>query len=56
LLIAFNPEPAPTAFTLPPGDWALALDTSDALPPIVAHKPLAVPAHTLVVLRDLISE
>jgi isoamylase len=51
LLIAFNPEPAPTPFVLPPGDWALALDSSDALPPIVAHKPLAVPAHSLIVLR-----
>jgi isoamylase len=51
LLIAFNPEPAPTAFTLPAGDWQVALDTSDALPPVVPHKPLAVPAHALVVLR-----
>ena len=51
LLIAFNPEPAPAAFTLPPGDWQVALDSSDALPPIVPHKPLAVPARTLIVLR-----
>ena len=50
-MIAFNPEPAPAALTLPPGDWQVALDSSDALPPIVPHKPLAVPARTLIVLR-----
>lgn len=51
LLVVFNPEPAATPFTLPPGDWQLALDTSDALPALVPHKPLLVPARTLVVLR-----
>jgi glycogen operon protein len=51
LLLAFNPEPAPIPFTLPPGAWQLALDSSGELPAPVPNKPLTVPAHTLVVLR-----
>jgi glycogen operon protein len=53
LLIAFNPEDAAIAFTLPPGDWQIALDSSDELPAVRPHKPLGVPAHSLIVLRDL---
>jgi glycogen operon protein len=56
LLIAFNPEPQPTAFTLPPGDWQIALDSSGELNAVRPHKPLSVPAHSLIVLRDLTSE
>jgi isoamylase len=51
LLIAFNPETTPTAFTLPAGAWTVALDSSAQMSAPVAHKPLTVPAHTLVVLR-----
>jgi len=51
LLIAFNPEATPTAFTLPPGQWTVALDSADAGVAIVPHKPITVPAHALVVLR-----
>ena len=51
LLIAFNPEPHPVPFVLPPGRWEPALDTSGALAAPAPHKPLTVPAHTLVVLR-----
>jgi glycogen operon protein len=52
LLIAFNPEPVPTAFTLPAGRWSVALDSSGENPTLALHKPLAVPAHSLVVLRS----
>jgi pullulanase/glycogen debranching enzyme len=51
LLIAFNPEAATAAFTLPAGHWSIALDSSGDAPALAAHKPLAVPAHALVVLR-----
>jgi glycogen operon protein len=51
LLIAFNPETATAAFTLPAGHWSIALDSSGDAPALAAHKPLAVPAHALVVLR-----
>ena len=52
LLIAFNPEASPTLFTLPTGCWQIALDTSGELQAVAPNKPLAVPAHTLLVLRD----
>jgi isoamylase len=54
LLIAFNPEAAPTPFVLPAGRWELALDSSGELgaAALVPHKPLTVPAHSMVVLRD----
>jgi isoamylase len=52
LLIAFNPEASPTPFTLPAGRWQLALDSSGELHAVAPQKPLALPAHTLVVLRD----
>jgi isoamylase len=51
LLIAFNPEPAPTVFTLPPGQWSVALDSAGDGIAIAAHKGVTVPAHALVVLR-----
>ena len=54
LLIAFNPEVQPQPFTLPPGRWQVALDSSGELADghrADAHQPLAVPAHALVVLR-----
>jgi isoamylase len=55
LLIAFNPEATPLPFTLPPGQWQVALDSAGEL--AAGHRPaaqqaLAVPAHALVVLRD----
>jgi glycogen operon protein len=53
LLIAFNPEPEPTPFTLPAGDWQIALDSSGELPALRPGKPTVVPAHSLIVLRDL---
>jgi glycogen operon protein len=53
LLIAFNPEPRRTPFTLPAGTWELALDTAGELTAVVPHKPLPVPAHALVVLRGI---
>jgi len=55
LLIAFNPEPQPQAFTLPSGRWQVALDSSadlEAGPRTAALQPFTVPAHALVVLRD----
>ena len=53
LLIAFNPETTPTLFTLPTGEWQIALDSSGELNAVRPHKPLSVPAHSLTVLRDL---
>jgi glycogen operon protein len=53
LLIAFNPEAKPTLFTLPAGDWQIALDSSGELSAVRPHKPLSVPGHSLIVLRDL---
>ncbi len=55
LLIAFNPEAAATPFTLPAGDWQIALDSSGELPAVRPGKPVLVPAHSLIVLRDLTS-
>jgi glycogen operon protein len=51
LLIAFNPEPQPCAFTLPPGRWQIALDSSDASA-LGAERLLEVAPHSLTVLRD----
>ena len=51
LLIAFNPEAQPQAFTLPPGRWQLALDSSGQASALAAPA-LEVAAHSLVVLRD----
>jgi glycogen operon protein len=56
LLVAFNPEPAPTPFTLPAGDWQIALDSSGELGAVRSGKPLTVPAHSLIVLRDLTTQ
>jgi glycogen operon protein len=56
LLIAFNPEPTPLPFTLPPGPWALCLDSSGQTPsgPVPGRPaPLNVPAHALLVLRGV---
>jgi glycogen operon protein len=56
LMIAFNPEPVATAFTLPAGPWALCLDSSGQTHrgPVPARpNPLNVPAHSLVVLKAL---
>jgi pullulanase/glycogen debranching enzyme len=53
LLIAFNPEPEVTPFTLPAGAWQIALDSSGELTEVRPGKPLSVPAHSLIVLRDL---
>ena len=51
LLIAFNPDAAAVPFVLPAGSWQIALDSSGTLTTVVAHKPILVPAHSLVVLR-----
>jgi len=45
LLLAFNPQPHAQTFVLPPGRWAVALDSASELP----HGPLAAPQHTLAV-------
>ena len=53
LLIGFNPEAQAQVFTLPPGEWQVALDTAGELTAGVrASLTLTVPAHALVVLRD----
>ncbi|MBI5258428.1 MAG: glycogen debranching protein GlgX [Burkholderiales bacterium] len=55
LLLAFNPEPQATRFTLPPGLWRVAIDSSaefasgTALPAVAT---VAVPARALLVLRS----
>jgi glycogen operon protein len=54
LLIVFNPEPVPVAFTLPGGPWRLCLDSSGQQPPGALPgrpAPISVPAHALLVLR-----
>ena len=54
LLIAFNPEADEQPFSLAPGDWQVALDSSGELVPghaPSAQRPLRVAAHALVVLR-----
>jgi len=56
LLIAFNPEEKAQPFTLPSGQWQVALDSAGELVTgsrAAAHEPLCVPAHALVVLRDV---
>ena len=55
LLLAFNPLPHDSAFTLPHGRWQVALDSTGTTPtgtdlPAVAAWP--VPAHGVVVLRS----
>ncbi len=55
LLLAFNPQPQGQTFVLPPGRWALALDSAGELPPgplAAAQHTLVVPARALVVLRE----
>ena len=53
LLVAFNPETQAQAFTLPPGHWEVALDTTgEMVAGTVAATSLTLPAHALVVLRD----
>jgi glycogen operon protein len=56
LLIVFNPEPTPVAFTLPGGHWRLCLDSSGQCPPgdlPGRPAPINVPAHALLVLRGV---
>ena len=56
LLIVFNPEPVPVAFTLPGGHWRLCLDSSGQCPPgdlPGRPAPISVPAHALLVLRGV---
>jgi hypothetical protein len=56
LLIVFNPEPVPVAFTLPGGPWRLCLDSSGQCPPgALPGRPalISVPAHALLVLRGV---
>jgi glycogen operon protein len=55
LLVAFNPEAQVQAFTLPPGQWRVALDSAGELAPGLqptANQVLNVPERSLVVLRD----
>ncbi len=54
LVLAFNPEPTPQPFTLPPGLWQVAIDSAGELGAgdmPAAHRPLVIPARALVVLR-----
>ncbi len=52
LLIAFNPEAEALPFVLPPGAWAVALDSAQVLPAgTSASGALEIPAHALVALR-----
>jgi isoamylase len=54
LVIAFNPEARALPFTLPAGQWTVALDSAGESPVgklAQAHTPFAVPARALVVLR-----
>jgi len=56
LLIAFNPEAKAQPFTLPSGHWQVALDSAGELvtgSQVAVHELLSVPAHALVVLRDV---
>ncbi len=54
LMIAFNPEAAPVHFTLNGASWQIALDSSTELDPSTAvHASVLVPAHAVVVLRDI---
>jgi hypothetical protein len=56
LLIVFNPEPVPVAFTLPGGPWRLCLDSSGQWSPgVLPGRPalISVPTHALLVLRGV---
>ena len=54
LLLAFNPDTQTRPFSLPAGDWCLALDSSGALAPSAdCLKGLSLPAHSLLVLRRI---
>jgi glycogen operon protein len=56
LLIVFNPEPTPVAFTLTGGPWRLCLDSSGQAPSGTVPgrpAPMNVPAHALLVLRGV---
>jgi len=63
LMICLNPEPHAMAFSLPPGRWQIALDSSAALArdAVPAHSApasssLAMPARAVVVLRAMAAE
>ncbi|MEI8326746.1 MAG: hypothetical protein WCH44_15545, partial [Betaproteobacteria bacterium] len=52
LLLAFNPDADDQRFTLPPGRWTLALDSSASLAPdLRCCDELGMPSNSLVVLR-----
>jgi glycogen operon protein len=54
LLLCFNPEALDIPFTLPIGDWQVALDSSGSLPrdpPPTVRRALTVPQRSLLVLR-----
>ncbi len=54
LWMAFNPSDVPVGFTLPPGHWGLALDSSDVIAGMDPNQTfLLVPAHALVVLQQV---
>jgi hypothetical protein len=55
ILLLFNPDAKPQAFTLPAGAWQLLLDSSASLPPThasAASDHLTAPARSLLVLRS----
>jgi isoamylase len=59
LWLAFNPHAEPQSFKLPPGHWALVLDSSATATPSrpadatrTLSKTFEAPAHSLVVLRS----
>jgi glycogen operon protein len=54
LWLALNPDSRGNAFVLPPGSWALALDSSGELPPgCIFAGQLSVLSRSLVLLRQL---
>lgn len=56
LVLLFNPDPSPQPFSLPPGPWALRLDSSGHLAlPALAHPTsglVTAPGRSLLVLKS----
>ncbi len=52
VLLAFNPDTRSRPFSMPSGDWCLALDSSGTMPPGAnSLNNLSLPANSLLVLR-----
>jgi glycogen operon protein len=55
LLLLFNPQADPVAFSLPAGNWSLRLDSNELMPlGQLTSLTMQVPAHTVLVLRETI--